>query len=71
LAVANPIYRTTQALALAAIAVKYSLRRAVPYEEGFSHDVRGRDVIHFVDNFGSMVGLLKGFSKDPDLTRMA
>lgn len=57
--------------ALAAMAVYYSLSRGVAFEGGVSHDVRERDVIHFVDNFGSMMGLIKGSSRDGDITRLA
>ena len=30
----------------------------------------GRDVIHFVDNVGSLVGLAKGYSRDLDSSRL-
>eukprot|EP00962_Isochrysis_galbana_P041710 scaffold15389_cov131-Isochrysis_galbana.AAC.7 len=29
--------------------------------------MRGRDVIHYVDNFGAMACLVKGDSRDPDI----
>jgi len=50
-----------------AVSVYYSLRGGVPYPGGTPHDVRERDVIHFVDNFGSMMGLIKGQSRDADI----
>jgi hypothetical protein len=33
--------------------------------------MRNRDVIHFVDNYGSLASLIKKRSKDPDITCQA
>src|SRR6056297_3467796 len=38
---------------------------------GWSHVIRGRDVIHYVDNYGAMACLVKGDSRDPDIGRLA
>eukprot|EP00962_Isochrysis_galbana_P025920 scaffold8011_cov146-Isochrysis_galbana.AAC.3 len=56
--------------ALVAVSVYYSLRGGVPYPGEVSHDVRERDVIHFVDNFGSMMDDGPHSSKGHPGTRM-
>eukprot|EP00962_Isochrysis_galbana_P010448 scaffold2881_cov133-Isochrysis_galbana.AAC.1 len=38
---------------------------------GRSHCFAGRDVIHYVDNFGAMACLVKGDSRDSDIGRLA
>eukprot|EP00962_Isochrysis_galbana_P026980 scaffold8434_cov112-Isochrysis_galbana.AAC.4 len=40
-------------------------------EGGRSHALRGRDVIHYVDNFGALACLVKGDSRNPDIGRLA
>jgi hypothetical protein len=58
--------------ALAAVAVYYSLANGVENPGGApTHVMRNRDVLHFVDNYGSLASLIKKRSKDPDITRQA
>jgi len=58
--------------ALAAVATYYTLADGAPLPDGSrSHALRGRDVIHYVDNFGALACLVKGDSRDPDIGRLA
>ena len=45
---------------LAAVAAYYTMSRAL----------RGRDVLHFIDNTGAVCGIAKGFSNKPDSARI-
>lgn len=58
--------------ALAVVATYYTLADGAPLPKGgWSHVIRGRDVIHYVDNYGAMACLVKGDSRDPDIGRLA
>eukprot|EP00962_Isochrysis_galbana_P042820 scaffold16092_cov127-Isochrysis_galbana.AAC.15 len=62
-----------EALALAAVSTYYTLADGAPLPDGGnrSHALRGRDVIHYVDNFGALACLVKGDSRDHDIGRLA
>jgi hypothetical protein len=58
--------------ALAVVQTIYTLADGVPTPDGGrSHVMRGRDIIHYVDNVGAMACLIKGDSRDPDIARLA
>jgi hypothetical protein len=58
--------------ALAAVAVYYALADGVEAPDGSrTHMMRDRDVIHTIDNYGSLASLVKRRFKDPDITRQA
>eukprot|EP00962_Isochrysis_galbana_P004031 scaffold1124_cov131-Isochrysis_galbana.AAC.6 len=54
------------------VSTYYTLADGAPLPDGGrSHALRGRDVIHYVDNFGALACLVKGDSRDPDIGRLA
>ena len=52
------------------IGVAEALGAAVPFTS-LPNKFKDRDVIHFIDNTGALVGLAKGYSRDVDTSRIA